>query len=155
MKALGVFASALLASTLLISAPFQASAQEGAPKAEAKEKGKAKAEGKEKAKSDRYPFSGKVKSSDKVAMTITLEGKEKERVVAVTSETKISKDGKPATFGDITVGETIRGQVKKDDAGKEHAVSVLIGAAPAKKEGEKKAEKKGEKKDGEKKEEKK
>lgn len=164
MKALGVFASALIASTLLISAPFQASAQEGAPKAEAKEKGKAKAEGKEKgkgegkekAKSDRYPFSGKVKAADKTAMTVTLEGKEKERVVAVTSETKITKEGKPATFADITTGETIRGQVKKDDAGKEHATSILIGAAPAKKDGgEKKTEKKGEKKDGEKKEEKK
>jgi len=149
MKALGVFATALLASTLLISAPFQASAQEGAPKAETKEK--AKGEGKEKPKSDRYPFSGKVKAADKTAMTVTLEGKTKERVVAVTSETKISKDGKPATFGDIAVGETIRGTVKKDAEGKEHAATVLIGAPPAKKEGEKKAEKK----EGEKKEEKK
>jgi hypothetical protein len=146
MKALGVFATALLASTLLISAPFQASAQEGAPKAEAKEKGKAKAEGKEKAKADRYPFTGKVKAADKNAMTVTLEGKTKERVIAVTSETKITKDGKPATFGDIAAGETIRGTVKKDAEGKEHAASVLIGAAPAKKSEKKEGEKKEEKK---------
>lgn len=155
MKVIGVFASALIATTLLISAPFKAQAQEGAPKAEAKKEAKkegkeGKGDGKEKPKSDRYPFNGKVKAIDKTAMTVTLEGKEKERVVTVTSETKISKDGKPATFADVTAGETVRGQVKKVE-GKENATSLLIGAPPAKKEGEKKAEKK----DGEKKEDKK
>ncbi len=50
-------------------------------------------------------------------MTITLEGKEKERVIGVTSETKFTKDGKPATFGDVATGENVRGQVKKTPEG--------------------------------------
>lgn len=135
MKASGLYLSALLASALFISAPFQASAQE--------KKEKPKAEGQEKPKRETYPYQGKVKATDKTAMTITLEGKEKERVVTVTSETKIMNQGKPATFGDVAVGELVRGQVKKAD-GKENAVSVYIGPAPEKKGGEKKKE--GEKK---------
>jgi hypothetical protein len=134
MKAPGAYLAALLASAVFISAPFHASAQEGKPKAEGKEKGK----GEEKAKRDVYPFRGTVKTTDKTAMTITLAGKEKDRVVTVTSETRIAKEGKPATFGDIATGEMVRGQVKKTPEGKENAVSVYLGQPPEKKGGDKK-----------------
>jgi len=137
MKAPAVYLAALIAGVLFIAAPFQATAQEGKPKAESKEK---KEEGKDKAKRDTYPYQGKVKSTDKTAMTITLEGKEKERVIGVTSETKITKEGKPATFGDVATGENVRGQVKKTPEGKENAVSVFLGPVPEKKGGEKKKE---------------
>lgn len=147
MKASAVYLSALIAGALFIAAPFQATAQEeGKAKGKTEEKGKGKEEGKEKAKRETYPYQGKVKSTDKTAMTITLEGKEKERVISVTSETKFTKEGKPATFGDIATGENVRGQVKKTPEGKENAVSVFLGPVP---------EKKGEGKGGEKKEEKK
>ena len=135
MKAPAVYLAALISGALFIAAPFQATAQEGKPKAEGKEKAKD-----EKAKRDTYPYQGKVKSTDKTAMTITLEGKEKERVIGVTSETKISKDGKPATFGDVATGENVRGQVKKTPEGKENAVSVFLGPVPEKKGGETKKE---------------
>ena len=136
MKAPAAYLAALIAGALFIAAPFHAAAQEG--------KEKPKTEGKDKAKRDTYPYQGKVKSTDKTAMTITLEGKEKERVVTVTSETKIMNQGKPATFGDVAVGENVRGQVKKTPEGKENAVSVYLGPAPEKKGGDKKKE--GEKK---------
>ncbi|MGV3757630.1 MAG: hypothetical protein ACO1QS_19800 [Verrucomicrobiota bacterium] len=135
MKAPAVYLAALIAGALFIAAPFQATAQEGKPKAEGKEKAKD-----EKAKRDTYPYQGKVKSADKTAMTVTFEGKEKERVVSVTSETKITKQGKPATFGDIAAGDWVTGQVKKTPEGKENAVSVFLGPVPEKKGGEKKKE---------------
>lgn len=133
MKVPAVYLAALIAGALFVSAPFQAVAQDG--------KEKPKTEGKEKPKRDTYPYQGKVKSSDKTAMTITLEGKEKERVIGVTSETRITNQGKPATFADVAAGEIVRGQVKKTPEGKENAVSVFIGPAPEKKGGDKKKKK--------------
>ncbi|HEY1172402.1 MAG TPA: hypothetical protein VGH19_13625 [Verrucomicrobiae bacterium] len=135
MKTRVSYLAALIAGVLFIAAPFQATAQENKEKPKAE--GKEKKEG-EKPKRETYPYQGKVKASDKTAMTLTLEGKEKERVITVTSETKITKEGKPATFGDIPAGETVRGQVKKTADGKESATSVFIGPAPEKKGGEKK-----------------
>jgi IMP dehydrogenase/GMP reductase len=140
MKAPLTCLAALIASALFLAAPFQTTAQETKPKTEGKAKGKE--EGKDKAKRDTYPYQGKVKSTDKTAMTITLEGKEKERVIGVTSETKFTKEGKPATFGDVATGENVRGQVKKTPEGKENAVSVFLGPVPEKKGGEKKEKKK-------------
>ena len=144
MKSPVTYLAALIASALFLSVPFQATAQEGKPKPEGQEK--AKGEGKEKPKRETYPYNGKVKAADKTAMTVTLEGKEKERVVNVTSETKIMKEGKPATFGDVAAGEYVTGQVKKTPEGKENAVSLYLGKAPEKKGGEKGGEKKKEKK---------
>ncbi|HVV73821.1 MAG TPA: hypothetical protein VHI52_20320, partial [Verrucomicrobiae bacterium] len=46
------------------------------------------------------PFHGKLASLDKVAKTITV-GK---RTFQITSQTKIKKDGKPATIDDGVVG---------------------------------------------------
>lgn len=96
----------------------------------------------EKKKSDTLPFNGKVTARDATAMTITLSGKTA-RVVSITSETRITKDGKPATFDDAKVGEDVRGALK-EVAGKLQAVSLSIGAPPPakKKDGEKKGEEK-------------
>ena len=68
------------------------------------------------------PFKGKVASVDTNAMTFTI----KNTTIAITSETKITKDGTPAVFADITVGATVSGSYKKDAAGKLNAASVKI-----------------------------
>jgi hypothetical protein len=79
------------------------------------------------------PFHGKVAAVDSAAaMTFTVGT----MTIAVTSDTKITKDGQPAVFADITPGATVRGSYKKDATGKLTAVSVRIGekkkqAAPA------------------------
>ena len=52
---------------------------------------------------------GKVTAVDTAAMTVTIGSK----TYNLTSETKILKEGKPATISDITVGETLRGSYKK------------------------------------------
>lgn len=74
------------------------------------------------------PFHGKVASVDATAMTFTVGT----MTIGISSTTKISKDGKPAVFADITVGENVVGSYKKDDAGKLTASSVKIGAAKKK-----------------------
>jgi hypothetical protein len=75
------------------------------------------------AKKHALPFKGKVASVDAAAMTFTVGT----MTIGITSTTKITKDGQPAVFSDITTGETVRGSYKKDDAGKLTASLVRIG----------------------------
>jgi hypothetical protein len=69
------------------------------------------------------PYHGNVASVDAAAMTFTVGN----TTISVSSTTKIVKDGKPAVFSDVTVGEAVSGYIKKDDQGKATAVSVRIG----------------------------
>jgi hypothetical protein len=75
------------------------------------------------------PFHGKISAVDKTAKTITLEGKEKGRLIHITSETRIMKAGKPATFDDATVGEEVGGRYHKV-SDKLEALSLRIGPRP-------------------------
>jgi hypothetical protein len=87
------------------------------------------------AKKHGVPFRGTVSAVDAKAMTVKLAS----RTFTVTSETKITKEGKPAVFADITVGEKITGQYKKDSAGKLEATIIHIGGKAEKTDGKKKA----------------
>ena len=69
------------------------------------------------------PFSGNIVTMDKNARTLTI-GK---RTFQVTSETKIFKSDKPATFADGAVGDYVTGSYKKADDGKLIAHSVYFG----------------------------
>ena len=95
------------------------------------------------------PFHGKISAVDNTAKTITLEGKEKNRTLQITSETKMTKDGKPATFSAAVAGEQIRGRYRKTPEDKLEAISVQFGAkpetTPKKKNADKKEKKKTEK----------
>ena len=99
---------------------------------------------KKKPASNTLPFRGKVESVDAKAMTITLAGREKQRVFNVTSKTRLEKDGKPATFGDIKAGEEARGSYTKGKDG-DNLVRAVFGLAPTpvekKEAGEKKPKK--------------
>lgn len=84
------------------------------------------------AKPRAVPFHGKLKAVDNVAKTITIGM----HTIQITSETKITKDGKPATLADGVVGESVSGRARRDIDGKFEAVSVNFGqnakpAAPA------------------------
>lgn len=83
------------------------------------------------------PLGGKITAVDKTAKTITV-GK---KVVQITSETRITKDGKPATLNEATIGEDVGVSYLKGDDGKLTARSVRIGAKPEGKKGGKKAKK--------------
>jgi hypothetical protein len=92
------------------------------------------------AKQKQMPFRGKVGAVDKVAKTVTLEGKEKSRTFQITSASKITKNGKPAVIDDVTVGETVGG-LAREVTGKLEIVTLNLGAKAAKpKEGGKKGE---------------
>ena len=80
-------------------------------------------------KHDHSVFNGKLTAVDKSAMTLTVG----ERTFAVTSDTKITKDGKPATLADGVVGETVGGAYKKSADGKLTATTVHFGAKAEKK----------------------
>lgn len=73
------------------------------------------------------PFHGKIEALDATAKTITI-GKE---TIQITSETKITKGGKPATLADAAVGDDTGGAYRKDADGKLNAVSLRIGPKPA------------------------
>lgn len=129
--------TALLASAIVVGTAVNLPAQE---------QKKPKTDQAEKKKSDVYPFRGKVASVDKAGKTITLQGKEKSRVIQITDQTKITKAGKAAKLDDATAGEDVGGQVRRTDDGKEVAVSLRIGPAPEGEAKGKKDQKKDEKK---------
>ena len=72
-----------------------------------------------KAKRDWYPFGGIVASVDKQANTISLKKKQGERVLKLDSKSTLQVDGKPATIGNVKVGDYAHGKLHKDSAGKE------------------------------------
>ena len=75
--------------------------------------------------SDIVPFHGKVTAVDKAAMTITVG----QRTFNITSTTKITKDGLPATLADATVGEEVGGAYKRASSKEKlDATSLRIGA---------------------------
>jgi len=82
------------------------------------------------------PFHGNIVTMDKNARTLTI-GK---RVFLVTSETKIFKSDKPATFADGVVGDYVTGSYKKADDGKLIAHSVYFGGKGKASTAEKKKE---------------
>ena len=78
---------------------------------------------KKSAKQTSGPFHGNLAAKDDVAKTITV-GK---RTFYVTSETKIFKAGKPATFKDAVVGEPVGGGFKTADDGRLVLTKVTFG----------------------------
>ena len=111
-----LFAAALLAAPMLARAAEKTNAPAAAgQETSAKHK-----------KHETVPFNGKLAAVDKVAMTITVGG----RTFAITSATKITKDGLPATLADGLVGEMIGGAYRKEADGKLSATSPTSAKKP-------------------------
>jgi hypothetical protein len=108
ITALGLFAAAILATPMISHA--QATT---APAASATTKKAKKATGS-------VAYTGKVSAVDTNAMTLTV-GK---HTLVITSETKITKDGQPATLADVTVGEKAMGSYKTGTDGKLTATTI-------------------------------
>lgn len=79
------------------------------------------------------PFHGKLAAADAKAMTLTVGT----LVIHVTADTKITKDGQPATLADGVVGEPVGGAYQKTDDGQLNATVVHFGAKPENKPGAK------------------
>jgi hypothetical protein len=86
-----------------------------------------------KASSHAYPFRGTVDSVDATAKTITLDGKKSERVLHVTDDTVLEKDGKPAKIDEIASGDYARGLLSKPEGAREILVKATFGPKPDKK----------------------
>jgi len=89
------------------------------------------------AKKGSHPFHGKLAVVDKTAKTIKVG----ESVYQITSATKITKAGKPATLEDGVVGDPVSGFVKPSDDGKMNATTVHFGAKADDKSAAKKTDK--------------
>ena len=120
---LSLFAAALVAMPALSRAAVTSTNAPASPSQAAPAKPK---------KHEGLVFRGTVSAIDAKAMTLTVET----RTFAVTSDTKIIKDGKSATLADGVVGEQVSGTYKKTDDGKLTAISIHFGAKVEKKNGE-------------------
>jgi hypothetical protein len=129
-------AAGLLAAAIA-ALPVQLLAQSTNKPAGEKKASAAKKESAAKKKSA-HPFHGKLAEVDKLAKTIKVG----ESVYQITSQTKITKDGKPATLEEGVVGEPVTGYVKPTEDGKMAATTVRFGGKAKEKGGEKKKEKK-------------
>ena len=83
-----------------------------------------------KTKAPGLPFRGKVSAVDKDQRTVSLAGREKSRTFQITATTKIKKDGKPATFEAVTVGESVGGYALRNESGHPEVVTLNLGKAP-------------------------
>src|SRR6266700_3328681 len=119
-----------LLAAVIASPPAQAVAQSAEKAATEKKEPAAK-------KQTAGPFHGKLAGVDKTAKTITI-GK---RTFQITSESKISKAGKPATLETAVVGEEVSGYIKTGDDGKLVATTVHFGPKPETKTSQTKKEK--------------
>jgi len=129
-------AAGLLAAAIA-ALPVQVLAQSTNKPAGEKKASAAKKESAAKKKSA-HPFHGKLAEVDKVAKTIKVG----ESVYQITSQTKITKDGKPATLEEGVVGEPVTGYAKPTEDGKMAATTVRFGGKGQEKGGEKKKGKK-------------
>jgi hypothetical protein len=78
-------------------------------------------------KRDTYPFRGKVASYDAAAQALRLEGKTTQRVVLLTPQTRLMKQGQPALLDDLKPGEQVGGTLRKSSEGREEALLIRIG----------------------------
>lgn len=95
---------------------------------------------KEKPANRAIPFRGTLAAKTDASITVGT------RTFEITSETKIMKDGKPATLADGEVGKPVAGSYQEAD-GKLVAKSVRFGQKPAAKESGQPEKPKKEKKD--------
>ena len=77
------------------------------------------------------PFHGKVASVDASAKTFSIAGKESTRVIKITDQTKITKQGVEATMKDVVADEEVRGSYWKKEDGSLEAHTVKLGPLTA------------------------
>ena len=76
-------------------------------------------------KTSGLPFRGKISAIDLQTKKVSLAGKQV-RTYQVTTETKIKKDGEPATLDDAKVGDSVGGYAVREDEGAPRVVTLNI-----------------------------
>ena len=77
-------------------------------------------------KAKQRPFHGTIKSMNKAIKAIVLNG-EKAQTFFIIPETKIKKNGKPATLDQIAVGDSLGGYARQTPDGKWEALTLNVG----------------------------
>ena len=77
------------------------------------------------------PFHGKIAAVDASAKTFSIAGKEKTRVIKITDQTNITKQGAEATMTDVVAEEEVRGSYWKKEDGSLEAKTVKLGPLTA------------------------
>jgi hypothetical protein len=124
---------AYLAAILAFQVPAFLPAEETrADASSAQNRSESTADGEAKpAKEKGLPFRGTLGSINRSESSITVKGKEKDRVFKITSQTRILKDGKAAKLDDGVVGEEVAGYAKETASGTLEAISLRFGTKPA------------------------
>lgn len=78
-------------------------------------------------KGKRMPFYGVVKKVDEKARTLTLVGKEKDRVFRITDATRIHDSGTAKTLKDVRVGRKVGGSAKSSPSGEWEIATLNLG----------------------------
>ena len=78
-------------------------------------------------KPKQMPFYGSVKAVDLKAKTLTLVGKEKDRVFLVTDSTRIHDSGANKKLEDVQVGRKVGGLAKANASGKWEVATLNLG----------------------------
>ena len=73
------------------------------------------------------PFYGQVKAVDKAAQTLTLVGKEKDRVFRINQATKIHDAGEPKKLEDVKVGRHVGGRAEANGEGEWVITTLNLG----------------------------
>lgn len=82
-------------------------------------------------KTKHRPFHGTIKSVDKTARILTLNGP-KAQTFKIISETKINRDSKPAGIDALVAGETLGGYARQASDGTWEALTLNVGKKPEK-----------------------
>ena len=77
------------------------------------------------------PFHGKIASVDAKAGTFSIAGKGTTRLIKITDQTKITKQGADATMKDVVADEEVRGSYWKKEDGSLEARGVKLGPPSA------------------------
>ena len=110
---------------LTVLATFAACGQSGIQAADNDTEGSAESP-KRTEKPRQMPFRGTVVGVDKDAMTITLKGREKDRIFHIRPQTKIARSGKPLTLDAVVVGNVVGG-LARENAGRWEVVTLNVG----------------------------
>jgi len=73
------------------------------------------------------PFYGQVKAVDKTALTLTLVGKEKDRVLRLNAATKIHDAGEPRKLEDVKTGRHVGGRAEANPDGEWVITTLNLG----------------------------
>ena len=88
----------------------------------------------EKPEKAKKPFDGKVEAVDATQKTLTVGG----NVLYIAATTKLTKNDKAITLGDLAVGEEVHGTTHQTYDGKTEALTVKVGPKPKEKAEEEK-----------------